>query len=186
MRFTVKPARLLYILSILSIAVLPLTAQQNNTQTIDTRFTKHIITSDVISEGVAVADINKDGKTDIIAGAYWFEAPSWKKHEITTPQHHSPATEFSNSFLNFALDVNQDGWIDQIRISLPGEEIVWYENPANKQIHWKAHAIVSNAGNESPAFVDIDGDGRADILCNDPVAKEMIWLKSPSVKGDTL
>ncbi len=47
------------------------------------------------------------------------------------------------------------------------------------------HAILKNAGNESPAFVDVDGDGRPDILCNDPVAKQMIWMRSPA-KGDTL
>ena len=151
----------------------------------DIRFTKHVITSDFISEGVSVADVNQDEKTDIIAGPYWFEAPSWTAHEIAKPVHYAPATEFSNSFLNFSLDVNQDGWGDEIRISLPGEEIVWYENPANRPGYWKMHAIISNAGNESPAFVDVDGDGREDIICNDPIAKEMIWLKSPSLKGDT-
>ncbi|MFT3934295.1 MAG: VCBS repeat-containing protein [Chitinophagaceae bacterium] len=147
-------------------------------------FKKHVITSDFISEGVAIADVNRDGKSDIIAGAFWFEAPTWIKHEIATPQHYDPLTQFSNSFLNFALDVNQDGWPDQIRVSLPGEEAVWYENPGNKTIHWTMHPIISHAGNESPAFIDMDGDGREDLLCNDPEAKEMIWLKSP-VKGDT-
>ncbi|HVU58829.1 MAG TPA: FG-GAP-like repeat-containing protein [Puia sp.] len=151
----------------------------------DTRFIKHILTSDFISEGVAVADVNKDGKPDIIAGAWWFEAPGWTRHEITTPRSYSPTTQFSNSFLNFTLDVNQDGWVDLIRISLPGEEAVWYENPGRAGGHWPMHPILQNAGNESPAFVDINGDGRGDLLCNDPVAKQMIWMESPSKKGDT-
>src|SRR5579863_7989208 len=93
------------------------------------RFIKHIITADFISEGVAIADINNDGKPDIIAGAWWFEAPNWTKHAIDTPRHYDPLTQFSNSFLDFCMDVNQDGWVDLIRVSLPGEEIVWYENP---------------------------------------------------------
>jgi hypothetical protein len=175
-------------LSFLAVCISPsaVYAQQQTIAATDSRFIKHIITSDFISEGVTVADVNNDGKTDIIAGAFWFEAPGWLKHEITAPKYYSPATEFSNSFLNFNLDVNQDGWIDEIRISLPGEEVVWYENPGNKPGYWKMHTILNNAGNESPAFVDIDGDGRADILCNDPIAKEMIWLKSPSVKTDTV
>jgi hypothetical protein len=186
MLIAIKSSRLFLIMLItIVIAPWPGIAQPPAKAINDTRFIKHILTSDFISEGVAVADINKDGKMDIIAGAYWFEAPGWTKHEITTPKHYSPATEFSNSFLNFSLDVNQDGWVDEIRISLPGEEVVWYENPANKPGYWKMHTILNNIGNESPAFVDIDGDGRADILCNDPIAKEMIWLKSPTVKGDT-
>lgn len=152
----------------------------------EVRFEKHVLTNDFISEGVAVGDVNNDGKLDILAGAYWFEAPKWTRHEITAGRTYDPATTYSNSFLNFSLDVNQDGWIDQIRIGLPGEEAVWYENPGKKPGHWTKHPLLNNAGNESPAFVDIDGDGRPDLLCNDPVAKEMIWLKSPSVKGDTL
>ena len=34
------------------------------------------------SEGVAVADVNKDGKMDILIGEVWYEAPDWKMHEI--------------------------------------------------------------------------------------------------------
>ena len=34
------------------------------------------------SEGVAVADVNKDGKIDILIGESWYEAPDWKMHEI--------------------------------------------------------------------------------------------------------
>ena len=62
------------------------------------------------------------------------------------------------------MDVNQDGWVDLIRISLPGEEAVWYENPGDKPGYWPMHPILKNAGNESPAFVDVDGDGRPDVI----------------------
>jgi FG-GAP-like repeat len=150
------------------------------------RFVKHILTSQFISEGVAVADVNKDGKIDILAGAYWFEAPNWNMHEIDKPLHVDPATGYSNSFLNFAIDVNQDGWVDMIRIGLPGEEAVWYENPGNKSGHWIMHPVLSHCGNESPAFVDINGDGRPDLVCNDPEARQMIWMELPSLPGDTL
>ena len=160
---------------------LPVAAQQKK----PVGFVKHIITKDFISEGAALADVNRDGKTDIIAGAYWFEAPTWIKHGIAQPKTYNPATEFSNSFLNFAMDVDQDGWIDQLRISLPGEEAVWYHNPGKQAGYWPMHGILANAGNESPALEDVDGDGRPDLICNDPVAKEMVWMKSPVVKGDT-
>ena len=120
----------IFIIGLCNISFLSI-AQQTKSTAFDSRFIKHIITNDFISEGVTVADINKDGKPDIIAGAYWFEAPNWIKHEIAEPQHFSPTTGYSNSFLNFSMDVNQDGWIDVIRISFPGEEAVWYENPKN-------------------------------------------------------
>jgi hypothetical protein len=149
------------------------------------RFIKHVLTKDFISEGVAIADVNRDGKPDIIAGAYWFEGPGWARHELAPPKHYDPSTQFSNSFLDFALDVNQDGWPDLVRISLPGEEAVWYENPRNQPGDWRMHPLLANAGNESPGMFDINGDGRPDLVCNDPIAKEMIWMQPPTVKGDT-
>src|SRR5579859_7791476 len=69
-------------------------------------FVKHVLTKDFISEGVAIADVNRDGKPDILAGAYWFEGPDWIRHELAPPKHYDPSTQFSNSFLDFSLDVN--------------------------------------------------------------------------------
>ncbi|MGN6490831.1 MAG: FG-GAP repeat domain-containing protein [Agriterribacter sp.] len=148
------------------------------------KFKKHVLSNEYISEGVAVADVNKDGKTDVLAGTYWFEAPSWQKHEIIPGEQYDTKT-YGNSFLNFTMDVNQDGWVDFIRVGFPGKATHWYENPKNKAGHWKEHLLYPNVGNESPAMVDIDGDGRLDLLCNDPVLKKNIWVKSPSKKGDT-
>lgn len=149
-------------------------------------FTKIIITNEFVSEGVAVGDVNHDSKTDIMAGAFWFEAPRWTRHEIDAAKTFNPDTAFSNSFLNFSMDVDQDGWIDLVRVGFPGKETVWYKNPANKPGHWKMSMICENTGNESPMLGDVDGDGRPDFICNNPVTKEVLWYKSPVVTGDTL
>jgi hypothetical protein len=83
------------------------------------------------------------------------------------------------------MDVNQDGWIDMIRVGFPGAEARWYENPKNKPGHWASHLLYHSVGNESPMFVDVDGDGRPDLLCNDAVSKKVVWISAPENPGDT-
>jgi hypothetical protein len=116
-----------------------------------------------------------------MAGAYWYQAPDWKRQEIFPAKPFDGAKEYSNSFLNFSMDVNGDKWIDLILIDFPGKVAWWYENPQNKSGHWTKHILheTVEVGNESPAFVDVDGDGRKDLICADSKEKQMVWLKSP-------
>ena len=46
------------------------------------KWKKTVIDKKFTSEGVAVADVNKDGKIDILTGEFWYEAPDWKPHRI--------------------------------------------------------------------------------------------------------
>ncbi|WP_259014104.1 FG-GAP repeat domain-containing protein [Emticicia fluvialis] len=152
-----------------------------------TDFKKTKITADFISEGVAVADLNKDGKLDIVAGYFWFEAPDWKRHEMAPSRAFDPRKEYSESFLNLGMDVNLDGWDDVVVIDFPGKSGFWFENPKNRPGQWKKHIIADSMGiaNESPGFIDIDNDGRLDILCGDKTKKQIVWLQAPTRKGET-
>jgi hypothetical protein len=148
-------------------------------------FRKHVITTDFISEGVAVGDVNRDGKKDIMAGGFWFEAPTWKRHEILPAKTYNKDTAYSHSFINEAMDVNRDGWIDLMVVDFPGTAATWFENPGNKRRYWQQHMISPAVTNESPTFVDIDGDGRLDLLCADPTNRQMVWFRSPEYPADT-
>ena len=160
---------------------------QTKPQSLSTDFKKTKLTGDFISEGVAVADLNNDGRLDIVAGYYWFEAPAWTRHAMAPSRTFDGRKEYSNSFLNLGMDVNQDGWDDVVIIDYPGKPAFWFENPKNKPGVCQRHIIADSAGiaNESPGFIDIDGDGRLDILCGDKAKKQIVWLKSPTKPGQT-
>lgn len=138
-------------------------------------FVKYQVDPIFQSEGVAVADINRDGKMDIFAGDVWYETKelgSWEKHEFRKPrkQFHNAqgvydgTTGYSNSFANFAYDVNKDGWPDVIVVGMPGDPFYWYENPQGKDGHWKEHHIWRSACNETPIFTDLLGDGKPGVI----------------------
>lgn len=148
------------------------------------KFSRKVLTNDFYAEGVAVADVNKDGKPDVLAGTEWFEAPSWKKHDITKPATFK-TTDYSQSFLQYAMDVDQDGWIDLIRIGYPGDPAGWYRNPGKKKGYWKEYSLYPSVGNESPSLLDIDGDGRKDLVCNNSELKKMVWVSPPTTPHDT-
>ncbi len=150
----------------------------------DLSFTKEIIHDVFISEGAAVADVNQDGQKDILAGAWWFEAPDWTPREIYPPKEFDYTKGYSDSFLNFAMDVNQDGWMDLIRFDFPGQGVYWHENPKGEAGHWKTHLIDSTACNESPMMTDLDEDGRMDLVFGRESTGEMMWFQAPSA-GDT-
>lgn len=142
-------------------------------------FRKEVVHSTFISEGVACADLNNDGLKDIVAGHYWFEAPSWKIHEVRTPETFDYTKGYSHSFLNFCYDIDQDGWQDFICFDFPGEGVYWYRNPGESDKHWEEFLIDSNACNESPMFIDLDGDDQMDLIFGRETTGEMVWYEAP-------
>lgn len=118
-------------------------------------FKKTIVDPEFRAEGVDAADVNRDGKPDVIAGNLWYEAPGWTPHEIIPVLKFDAASGYSNCFQNFAQDVNHDGWLDQIVVTFPGAKAIWRENPKGSAGHWKEHTIWRSAGNESPTLTDL-------------------------------
>jgi hypothetical protein len=122
-----------------------------------------------VSEGAAAGDFNGDGKMDVASGPYWYEGPDFspdKKHEIYKPKVYDPRSYTEDNFLAFAYDFNGDKYDDLMVYGFPGKEAWLYENPGKAGGAWKKHKAFDSVDNESPAFTDVNGDGKPDIVCS--------------------
>jgi len=158
---------------------LPVSAQTTNSPV---TWRKTVIEQGFRSEGVAVADVNKDGRLDLLIGDAWYEAPAWKKHEIRKAGNYGDGLKsYSECMMCWADDVNQDGWVDQIVIGFPGKPAYWYENPKGKAGHWPEYEISQSACNETPLYLDLFQNGqRVLIMGAQPAGKDnegqMFWF----------
>lgn len=106
----------------------------------------------------------------------WYEnrdaGASWRKHVIG---------DLPYAFEAVVGDVNGDGKPDVVATAFTtgtnGEHVVWFENPGDPTRAWIKHVLKSNwYGANSVILVDLDGDGRLDIVASaENVTKEVRW-----------
>ncbi len=139
-------------------------------------FNKQTVTKDFVAEGCAVADFNHDDIPDVAAGRYIWVGPDFKQKVAYTPERNNPTgpnktpytpdTGYSDYFIQFAYDFNGDGWQDILVYGLPGDPAYVFENPKGKSGDWTRHNIFDVADGESPDLVDVNGDGKPELLCH--------------------
>jgi hypothetical protein len=129
-------------------------------------FRKVRLSGEFFSEGANFGDFNNNGVMDIASGPYWYEGPDFhKRHEIYPPKPFDPR-RYSDCFLVFVHDFNQNGWDDILVVGFPGAAAHWFENPRGENRHWDRHLVHPWVGNESPVLADIDGDGKPELVFN--------------------
>jgi hypothetical protein len=110
------------------------------------------------SETAAVADINRDGRPDIVSGDNWYEGPSWTRHAFRELNF---TNNYVDDFSDLPLDVNGDGYPDIVSVSWFARKIAWWKNPGKAGGMWPEAEIDSGFPVEFAVLADIDNDGKA-------------------------
>jgi hypothetical protein len=120
-------------------------------------FVKHTIDLGA-NEACAWADVNGDGKLDIVSGENWFEAPKWTKHRFRDLNFWD---NYIDDFSDLPMDVDGDGRVDIVSVGWSSKKMSWWKNPGKIGAEWKETVIESGSPIEFAFLVDLDNDGKA-------------------------
>ncbi|MFC6721141.1 FG-GAP repeat domain-containing protein [Natrialbaceae archaeon GCM10025896] len=138
--------------------------------------------------GNALGDVTGNGRLDLIVGQgigshdiYWFEQPSnpyktWTKHLVDSA---------FNKYHDLAFgDVDNDGEMELVGTSQQSEVIFYYDVPDDpRQSPWPEdcrHIIAEDTHVEGLKIVDIDGDGRNELIAGTSIYRQLPATASQS------
>jgi hypothetical protein len=132
------------------------------------KFKAKLLTVDA-NEGIDVADIDGDGKLDVVAGRNWFQAPDYAPKPLRLIEDWNG---YVHSNGDFCLDVDQDGLTDVVAGAFVPSVVNWYKNPGSEGLKlgqiWKQNVLVDTelSQNEASYIRDMNGDGKPEWISN--------------------
>jgi len=129
---------------------------------------KFLVSDDFMgSHRIQIADINSDGRPDILGAAWGVNQVAWWENNGESPDtwpKHVLDSALGLSMTALAADVDSDGDLDVIGAGL-NNEVSWYENLNADASQWKKKVIDEELAGAWPICGgDLDGDKDLDLV----------------------
>ena len=139
-------------------------------------WTAHVIDGNTLSHDLDIADINGDGKRDVlsrVAGGPTYvylqnNSDSWTRIDLTQAETAHQGAAFA--------DINSDGRVDVLGNGY------WLEQPTNPVTGTWTKRVIGAFSSCSIAYGDLNGDGRKDVTfaTSEVGTGTMTWFEAPT------
>ncbi|MBD3370440.1 hypothetical protein GF402_08785, partial [Candidatus Fermentibacteria bacterium] len=127
---------------------------------------------------VSVADVNADGRMDVV-GAAWADGMTWWQNldGSGTSWGERPIDEgFDGAYSVRTVDLDDDGDMDVIGCSVKTDEVMWWENDDGSGTLWIEHLVDGRfMHGRFVSSADVDNDGVVDILGAADIDSRLSW-----------
>jgi hypothetical protein len=130
---------------------------------------EHIIDINVMSPwGVDVADVDGDGRLDVLVAAWDGQEIAWWRNQPGNPiawTRHQVGYQFAGAHSVHAADLDDDGDLDVLGAAADQGEVTWWRNDGGTPLAWTEFPIRTGfAGARAARAADIDDDGDLDAV----------------------
>jgi FG-GAP-like repeat/Thrombospondin type 1 domain/Beta-propeller repeat len=142
---------------------------------------------------VRLADIDQDGKLDIVGAVYSVGATGWFRNLGDGVFSGSPRIirqqTGSGAIALHPVDIDEDGDMDLVVTLMDWNQVVWYENIGNGIFSSQDHVISESWSVAQPYFVsiaDVDLDGHQDVVVAAYDSNIVAWFSNHDGTGKNM